>query len=113
MEPDRTELTWSYQPADLFEGPHERTDGDATVRIDNGRAVVTVSKGEPPPHVEQRLLASVRNALEIRSLQIDRTFELKEQPNVVELSGPNRNAILRAGVCSFAVTGRSLDVVQT
>jgi len=113
MVPDRTELGWSYQPADFFEGPYERTDRDALLRIDVGRAVVTVSGGEPPPDVEQRLLAWVRHTLQIRSLQTGRTFELNPQPNVVEFRGSNRNVILRAGVGSFAITGGNLDVVQT
>jgi len=113
MEPVRTELGWSYQPANFFEGPYERTDRDALLRIDVGRAVVTVSGGEPPPDVEQRLLAWVRHTLQIRSLQTGRTFELDPQPNVVEFRGSNRNVILRAGVGSFAITGGNLDVVQT
>ena len=113
MEPDRTELGWSYQPADFFEGLYERTDRNALLQIDVGRAVVTVSGGEPPPDVEQRLLAWVRHTLQIRSLQTGRTFELNPQPNVVEFRGSSRNVIMRAGVGSFAITGGNLDVVQT
>ena len=113
MEPDRTELSWSYHPPDFFEGPYERTDRKASLQIDVGRAVVTVSGGEPPPDVEQRLLAWVRHTLQIRGLQKGRTFELNQQPNVVEFRGSSRNVILRAGVGSFAITGGNLDVVQT
>jgi hypothetical protein len=47
VEPDRTEFIWSCQPADFFEGPYERMDGDALLRVDAGRAVVAVSGREP------------------------------------------------------------------
>ena len=97
----------------FLRGPCTSGQTGAFLRIDVGRAVVTVSGGEPPPDVEQRLLAWVRHTLQIRSSQTGRTFELNPQPNVVEFRGSNRNVILRAGVGSFAITGDNLDVVQT
>jgi hypothetical protein len=42
MEPERTDLTWSYEPADFFEVRYERDYGVWRLSIEEGRAISRV-----------------------------------------------------------------------
>lgn len=41
--PDRTELEWSYEPANFFEELYRHAAGEFELMIDTGRAVATLT----------------------------------------------------------------------
>src|SRR5688572_20811782 len=103
MEPERTELTWSYEPADLFEARYERVYDRWRLVVEGGQVLVTIAGGRPPEPFELEVTATVTSLFRARALQTRKRFKLAERANLVELRGEHRNVILRTGVGAIAV----------
>ena len=74
---ERTELTWTFEPPDLFETPYVGERNGAKFSISNGEAVVTVNGPQPSESEEATLRGWLLNALRVRALQTDRPAALK------------------------------------
>jgi hypothetical protein len=111
--PDYTEVTWRYEPSDFFEAPYENRYDDWQFSIAEGHATATVNGGQPSEGREQRMFQTIRSVFNVRSLQTGRTFKLEDAPNIVELSGPHRKIVVRAGAGSFVIAGGQLDFTIT
>ena len=48
MMPDRTELEWMYQPADLFEAAYRYANTEYDLVVENGRVVATLTSPSKP-----------------------------------------------------------------
>lgn len=113
MDPERTEVTWSYEALDFFEVPYEATRGDTHLRIESDTAVLTINGGRPSEEEERVLLDWVNSVLQIRALQTGKQYTLHPDPNVVEYRDGKRHIFMRLGLGVVAVMGGSADFVRT
>jgi hypothetical protein len=113
MDPERTELTWTFTPADLFEAPYEGTQPGAQLSITDGKAIVTVSGSQPVQPVEEELKQWVLGVLRVRSIQTGRSFELRGNATAAEFKNSKSNIFVRVEPAVIRMTAGRVDVVQT
>ena len=93
MTPERTEVIWTYRPADYFEAPYQHRDAEFDLLIEEGKAVAILRVAQDP--VEARLEDSIRKLVEsvcaIRQLQVHCRYDV-EGPTIYQR---NRSAPLR------------------
>src|ERR1041385_4377969 len=84
MTIERTELEWMYQPVDFFEVPYTSSDPDYDLRIDSGKAAVTLRAAQNPidPALERRIDTHIKSIFLVRNLQLHREFDLAERATV-------------------------------
>ena len=111
--PDRTEPTWTFEPANLFEVPYEANRGDASLRVFDGTAVVTVPGGSPDASRETEFRTWIRNVLRVRGLQTGRPQAPADEPSIVEFENGRRNIFVRMKAGVITVEGGSVDFVHT
>jgi hypothetical protein len=107
MDPERTELTWTFTPADLFEAPYEGTQPGAQLSITDGKAIVTVSGSQPVQPVEEELKQWVLGVLRVRSIQTGRSFELRGNPAAAEFKNSKSNIFVRVEPAVIRMTAES------
>ena len=110
MEPERTELTWTYEPADFFEAPYQRDFGGWRLSIEEGRAVATVTGARPSEAVESQIADVVKSVFQVRAMQTRKPFRLAGCANQVEFRGDRQSHFLRVGVKSVVFASDQLDV---
>ncbi|HEY3131177.1 MAG TPA: hypothetical protein VGL91_17100 [Acidobacteriota bacterium] len=75
MNPDRTELEWTYDPPDLFEVPYRHSDTEVELVFDGGKALATLKTPTTSvsADLEERVKMLVESILLVRQLQVHRT----------------------------------------
>jgi hypothetical protein len=81
MPMERTELEWSYQPADFFETPYKSVTPDCSFYIESGKAIATLQPPQDPvdPPLEYRIYRYLRSVFLVRQLQMHREYRLAER----------------------------------
>lgn len=109
MTHERTVLEWVYDPADLFEAPYQRQDGDFALLVDAGRAVATLRVSQDPvsPDVEKRVSAAIKHVFLVRQLQIRRMYSL-DSPTTYQHAESRINIVFRVkGVGTGCAAGHA------
>ena len=114
MTPERTELEWTYDPADLFEAPYQHAGIDFDLLVDAGRAVATLRVPQEPvsPDVEEGVRAVLESVFLVRQLQIHRQYSLKG-PRTYQHSAGRKNILIRAGIVATVCTAGRADFIVT
>jgi hypothetical protein len=96
MMPDRTELEWMYQPADLFEAAYRYANTEYDLVVENGRVVATLTIPQNPvaEDLAGRIEAHVTSIFLVRQLQVHRTSAL-QGPRVYQHEGGRKNVAIR------------------
>jgi hypothetical protein len=110
MEPERTELTWSYEPADFFESPYERDYDGWRLSTADGNVVATITGNQLWETVEAKVAAAVGILFQLRAMQTGKQFRLTACAAVVEHRGGKQNIFIRMGVGSVVTVSDRLDV---
>ena len=78
---ERTELAWTYEPADFFEAPYAPASPDCSFHIDGGKAIATLRPPQSPvdPTLEDRIARYLRGVFLVRQLQMHRKYHLAER----------------------------------
>jgi hypothetical protein len=111
MERDRTELTWTYEPADFFEVRYERDFGRWRLSLETGQAVASMAGGQPSQAIENEIARLVKSVFQTRALQRRQQFKLEDRARVVEFRGDKRNIFLRLESASIRVTVGQVDAI--
>jgi hypothetical protein len=114
VTPERTELEWIYDPADLFEAPYQHTGVDFDLLVDAGRVVAILSVPQDPvsPDVEERVRAAIESVFLVRQLQIHRKYSL-EGPRTYQHSAGRKNISIRVGSAVAVFTAGHVDLIAT
>jgi len=80
MSIERSELEWSYTPADFFEASYRRKSSDYSLVADAWKVVVTLQTSVDPVDaaLRARVAADVEGLFKLRQLQIHRSCELSD-----------------------------------
>jgi hypothetical protein len=109
---ERTELEWTYEPTDFFEGPYQHAEGDFDLKVDAGTALatLTVPTDPVPADLEARVRSLIENIFLLRKYQLRRDYKL-EGPRIYEHSSSGRRdvSIRLVGVAAEGMVGR-IDV---
>ncbi len=110
MVPDRTELEWTYTPADFFEAPYQCTESEYQIVIENGRAVVTLQVPRHPVEqaLEDRIRASLTAIFLVRQMQMQRTFDLGG-PRICQHAEGRKDIAITPKTGHCEVLGNRLD----
>ena len=109
MEPDRTDLTWSYDPKDFFEARYEGVYHDWKLAIEDGRIAASVLGGPPSEASEAAISSFVRSVFQTRAMQTRRPFRLDQRANLIEYRGDTQNQTIRIGIADCVVVRDQLD----
>lgn len=112
MDAERTELAWTFTPADLFEAPYEGTQGGAHLSITNGRAIVTLNGSQPAPAAEEDLRQWVLSVLRVRAIQTGRSFELKGTATATEFKDGKSHIFVRVEPAVLRITAGRLEQIR-
>ena len=114
MTPERTELEWAYDPADLFEAPYRYVEVDFELLIDAGRAVATLKSPQEPASSEMdgHIRATIQNIFLVRQLQTHRKYNI-EGPRIYQYSEGRKNISIRVESAMMAFAGFQADLVVT
>lgn len=108
MNPERTELEWTYDPKDLFETPYHHSNAEVEVVFDGGRALGTLKTptASVSADLEERVRVLVESILAVRQLQVHRAFSLSG-PAIYQHSAGRKDVSIRlTGVVALAAVGR-------
>lgn len=110
--PERTEVVWTYRPADFFEAPYRLQDTEFDLLIEEGKAVAILRVAQDP--VEARLEDSIRKLVEsvcgIRQLQVHRKYDV-EGPTIYQHAGGRQNVAIRVGTAEVVMVTGQLDII--
>jgi hypothetical protein len=97
--PDRTELEWTYEPADLFDVPYERVEATWHLLVDRGRvrATLVAPQAQVDPGLEERIAQQVQRILLARQLQVHRANRL-QGPSIWQEQGAMPGTSLSRGL---------------
>ena len=111
MTGDRTELEWTYEPADFFEAPYRHTERDFELKIESGKAVATlgVTTDPLPSHLEASVRSFIKSVFLVRQLQLHRNYKL-EGPKIVRYSSGRENVTLEVQSAFHALTSGRVDI---
>jgi hypothetical protein len=110
----RTQLEWSYTPADLFEVGYDSSRGPATLHIGDGVALLTVPGGQPDRVEEGDFYRWILTIIRVRALQVKRTATISDDPSVVEFDEQgHRHVSLRVKAGAIAIMTGQLEAIQT
>ena len=111
---ERTELTWNFEPADLFETAFDAERGGAKLSAWDGEAVVTVVGPQPSESEEEALETWLLNILRVRAMQTNRAAGLKGgRPRAIELKNGNRNIFVRVEPAVLRIFAGRVDFIHT
>ena len=98
MTPDRTELEWMYQPADLFEAAYRSANTAYELVVEGGRVVATLTVPQNPvaEDLEGQIEAHVTSIFLVRQIQVHCTYTL-QGPCVHQHERRRKNVAIRVG----------------
>ena len=98
MIPDRTELEWTYEPADFFEVAYRNVQKEYELVIENGRVVATLASPQRPvpDNLHEQIKRCVDSIFLIRQLQVHRICTL-QGPRVYQHMAGQINVDIRLG----------------
>jgi hypothetical protein len=108
----RSELEWTYEPADFFEAPYQCSDVDFDLMVDAGRAVATLSVPQDPvsKDVEGLVRTVIESILLVRQLQIHRQYRL-EGPRTHQHSAGRKNISIHVGSAAIVFSDGHADLI--
>jgi hypothetical protein len=110
--PERTEVVWTYRPADFFEAPYRHQATEYDLLIEAGKAVAVLRVAQDP--VEARLEDSIRTLVEsvcaIRQLQVHRKYDV-EGPTFYQHGGGHQNVAIRIGSAEIVTVAGQSDII--
>jgi hypothetical protein len=103
MTPERTELEWTYQPADFFEAPYRYANREYELLVEEGRAIATLCTPQDPVNEElgTRIRAHIENLLLAKQLQVRGKYDLLG-PHICQHTEGRRNVAIQIP-CSAAL----------
>ena len=114
MTTERTELEWTYEPADLFEASYRLETAEYDLVFDGGRAVATLRSAQNPVDsvLEGYVTTQIQNVFLARLLQVRRTYEL-HGPRIYQHAGGKKNVTIRVGSAALTRAAGRADVLVT
>jgi hypothetical protein len=114
VEPERTELEWTYEPTDLFEAPYNHAQADFDLLLDSGRAVatLTVPQDPIPQNVENRIRVAIEDILLVQQFQTRRKYGL-DGPKYCQYSEGRKHLAIRPGGIALMFAMGQVDLVAT
>jgi hypothetical protein len=116
MTMERTELEWSYQPADFFEAPYTPANPDCSIHIESGKAIATLRVPQNPvdPALEDRIYRYLGSVFLVRQLQMPREYQLAERATVHQYDASGGKGVeIRVGSANIICMGMRADVLVT
>jgi hypothetical protein len=109
---DRTELEWTYKPADYFEAPYRHAARDFDLIIDAGTAMASLTVPTDPvaPNLEESVRSFVESIFLVRKLQLHRNYKL-EGPTIYHHSSGRKDVSLRIGSASLVLMSGQVDLI--
>lgn len=113
MTPERTELEWTYQPADFFEAPYRHAESEYHFLVDDGKAIATLLVAQDPvmPQLKEHIQTFITNIFIVRQFQINRKHDLRGPVVYQHVSGRKNATILVEAVAAVTFVGQ-LDIVH-
>jgi len=113
MAPHKTELQWTYAPADLFEAPLTHVDPDFRLELDHGEATATLTQPQDPigDPLQERISAHIEGYLLVRALQVHRQHELRG-PKTTQHGSDRRTVSLSFGAAVEISDAVAVDVLE-
>jgi len=109
MATAKTELEWSYTPADFFEAPYRHETVDYTLFADAGKVLVTLAAPSDPidAKLQDRIRKAVEDLFRIRQLSVHRPFHLDEIAKVCQHGTDGKKLVLVALEGVLSVVGQA------
>jgi hypothetical protein len=112
MTTERTELEWSYDPADLFEAPYQRVETDFDLLIDTGRALATLKIPQEPisREMEGKIRGAIENVFLVRQLQTHRKYKI-EGPRFYQYFEGRKDTGVRPNTETMKIESERVDFI--
>ena len=110
----RTELRWSYRPADFFEAPYTFNAGDYELSIQDGSVVIVLTVPQDPlsPVVRDRIQGHLSGIFMVRQLQEHREFDLNGPIVHNEYDNSSRSVDIQGSAAIAFGTVMAPDVIS-
>ncbi len=112
VDSERTELEWTYEPADFFEAQYRHSNTEYEFLIEDGRAIATLRDAQDPisHELQQRIAIRLNDIFAIRQFQTHRKYVLRG-PRVYQYAAGRRNVVVQVGAADLLIVGMQADFV--
>ena len=112
MDSERTELQWTYEPADFFEAQYRHSNTKYELLVEGGRAIATLRAAQDPINreLQQRIGIRLNDIFAVRQFQTHRKYVL-QGPRVYQYAAGRQNVIVQVGAADLLTVGEQADLV--
>jgi hypothetical protein len=114
VTPERTELEFTYEPADFFEAPYRSETAEYDLLFEEGAAVATLRSAQNPVDavLEKKVATHIQNILLARQLQVRCTYKL-QGPRISQYGAGKKDVAIRIGSDDIVAIGDHADHTVT
>ncbi len=112
MDLERTDLEWTYEPADFFEAQYRHSNTEYDLLVEGGHATATLRAAQDPINrqLQQRIAIRLNNIFTVRQFQTHRKYVL-QGPRVYQHAAGRQNVIVQVGAAELLTVGEQADLV--